>query len=398
MAQVRIRATYMRGGTSKGLFFLASDLPSDPAVRDALLLRALGSPDPYGTQMDGLGGATSSTSKVVLISPSARPDSDVDYLFGAVSIDKPIVDWSGNCGNLSGAVGPFAIAAGLVPLAPDAARTGYTTVRIWQANIGARILARVPIRDGEVLEEGEFRLDGLAFPGAEVRLEFLDPAGTGGEGEEGGSGRLFPTGRPLDRLAVPGIGELELSLLVAGIPCVLVEAAALGLRGIELPGELNLDASLLARLEAIRARATVAMGLASSPEEASSKRLHSPKLVLLSPPQTSPTSEGGQVEGADLDLVARALSMGKAHHALPGTVAIALAAAAALPGTLAHRLARPLGSRVNGELLTLGHPSGRMAVGAEVERREEGWVVTKALMSRSARRLMEGFVLVPGGK
>ena len=386
MAQLRIPAVYMRGGTSKGVFFRASDLPADPAERDAILLRVAGSPDPYGKQIDGMGAASSSTSKVVILAPSDRADSDVDYLFGQVAIDRPLIDWSGNCGNLTAAVGPFAIAEGWVKTPRD----GPALVRIWQRNIGKRILAHVPVAGGEVVEEGAFMLDGVAFPAAEIRIEFLDPGGLG-EGDDSG-GAMLPTGRLVDTLDVPGVGRVEATLITAGNPTVFVEAAALGLAGHELQAAVNGDRALLARSEAIRAAGAVAMGLAKTAAEASATRLHTPKIAFVAPPRDYVASSGDAVAAADIDLAIRMLSMGQLHHAVTGTGAVAAAVACALEGTLPHRMLRqgsdPLATR-------LGHPSGILTVGAAVARTKDGWAVEKAVMSRSARRLMEGWVRVP---
>jgi hypothetical protein len=377
MTQLRIPAVYMRGGTSKGVFFLAGDLPADPARRDRILLRAIGSPDPYARHIDGLGGATSSTSKVVILSKSARPGFDVDYLFGQVAIDRPVIDWSGNCGNLSAAVGPFAIGAGLVPAAAE----GMATVRIWQSNIGKPIVAHVPMRVGDVLEEGDFELDGVPFPASEIRLEFVDP---------GDGGAMFPTGSPVDRLDVPGCGTFEATLIDAGNPTIFVDAASLGLRGTELPAEVDGNAALLSLAERIRAHGAVAMGLARTADEATTTRPHTPKLACVAPPATSRAADGRTVEATSIDLSARIFSMGKLHHAMTGTGAVAIAAAAVVPGTLVHRLRGGTSGQVR-----FGHPSGRLAVGAEATQRDGRWVVTKVLMSRSARRLMEGWVRVP---
>jgi probable AcnD-accessory protein PrpF len=382
MTQLRIPAVYMRGGTSKGVFFLAGDLPADPAARDRLLLRVVGSPDPYGKHIDGMGGATSSTSKVVILARSARPDCDVDYLFGQVAVDRPVIDWSGNCGNLTAAVGPFAISAGLVAAPAE----GEATVRIWQANIGKRILAHVPVRGGEVLEEGDFALDGVAFPAAEVRLEFLDPGA-----EDGAGGATFPTGRTVDTVDVPGVGPVAATLVDAGNPTVFVEAAALGLRGTELQAEVNGDPALLARAERIRAHAAVAMGLAATPEEASATRLHTPKLAFVASPAPYRASDGREVPADAVDLLARIFSMGLLHHAMTGTGAVAIAAAASIPGTVVHRVC---GGMRDGRV-RFGHPSGTLAVGAEARQDGGAWVVTQVTMSRSARRLMEGWVRVP---
>jgi hypothetical protein len=377
MTQRRIPAVYMRGGTSKGVFFLAGDLPADPARRDRILLRVIGSPDPYGRHIDGLGGATSSTSKVVILSKSARPGFDVDYRFGQVAIDRPVIDWSGNCGNLTAAVGPFAIGAGLVAAAAE----GMATVRIWQANIGKPIVAHVPMRGGDVLEEGDFELDGVPFPASEIRLEFVEP---------GDGGTMFPTGSPIDRLDVPGSGTFEATLIHAGNPTIFIDAARLGLRGTELPTEVDGNAALLALAERIRAHGAVAMGLARTADEATTTRPHTPKLAYVAPPATCRAADGRTVEATSIDLSARIFSMGKLHHAMTGTGAVAIAAAAVVPGTLVHRLCGGSSGQVR-----FGHPSGRLAVGAEATQRDGRWVVTKVLMSRSARRLMEGWVRVP---
>ena len=384
MAQRRIPAVYMRGGTSKGVFFVDTDLPAAPGERDRWLLRVIGSPDPYGKQIDGMGAGTSSTSKVVIVAKSARPDADVDFLFGAVAIDRPVIDWSGNCGNLSAAVGPFALHRGLA----GAPATGAAVVRIWQANIGKRIVATVPMKNGVVQEDGDFMLDGVAFPAAEVQLEFLDP---GADDAPGGRGGLFPTGRVLDRLAVPGSAPIEATLIDSGIPMIFVEADALGLNGGELQADVNADTELLARVEAVRAQGAVAMGLVARAEDATARRPHSPKIAFVAPPSAYAASDGRRIDPAEIDLLARAFSMGPLHHAMPGTGAVALATAAAIPGTIVHRVARP---GADGKI-RLGHPSGTLAIGATVRRAGGRWVVTRVVVSRSARRLMEGWVLLP---
>jgi 2-methylaconitate isomerase len=384
MTQLRIPAVYMRGGTSKGVFFLAQHLPSNREARDRILLRVIGSPDRYGKHIDGMGGATSSTSKVVVLSKSTRPDCDVDYLFGAVAVDAPVIDWSGNCGNLSAAVGPFAISAGLVDAPPE----GVATVRIWQANIGKRIISHVPMRGGQVQESGDFELEGVAFPAAEVKLEFLDPGAE--EGSPGGA--MFPTGNKTDVLEVPGLDAIEATLINAGNPTIFVEAAALGLGGTELQDEINGRKELLALAEATRAHAAVAMGLVATPGEATSQRPHTPKLAFVARPAAYTTSDGRRIDPQSIDLLARIFSMGKLHHAMTGTGAVAIAAAAAVPGTVVHRLA-PAG--VDG-WVRFGHPSGCLSVGAEAINQDGEWTIGKVLMSRSARRLMEGWVYVPG--
>ncbi|OWT54198.1 2-methylaconitate cis-trans isomerase PrpF [Candidimonas nitroreducens] len=386
--QVAVRAMYMRGGTSKGVFFTPDDLPAaartDIAARDRFMSRVMGSPDPYGKQIDGMGAATSSTSKVVLVGKSTRPDCDVDYLFGAVAIEDPVVDWSGNCGNLSSAVGPYAIHRGLV----DAPRDGIAVIRIWQANIKQRIIAYVPMRDGQVDELGEFELDGVAFPAAEIKLEFLDP---GAGKDDGAAGAMFPTGNRVDMLNVPGVGSFEATLINAGNPAIFVRAQALGLSGAELQDDINGDTALLRRLEAIRAHGTVAMGLAATAEEATATRPHTPKLAFVAPPSPYTAASGKAVQAGDINMLARIMSMGKLHHAMTGTGAVAIAVAAAIPDTV---VSRTLGGGSHPRLV-FGHPSGRLSVGAEAIERDGGWKVTKAIMSRSARRLMDGQVFVP---
>ncbi|MCR6476466.1 2-methylaconitate cis-trans isomerase PrpF [Variovorax sp. ZS18.2.2] len=390
--QIKIPAVYMRGGTSKGVFFRLQDLPK-PAqqpgpARDALLLRVIGSPDPYAKQIDGMGAATSSTSKTVILSRSTRPDHDVDYLFGQVSIDSAFVDWSGNCGNLSAAVGPFAIAQGLIDRA-RVPQNGICTVRIWQANIGKTIVAHVPITEGEAQETGDFELDGVTFPAAEVPLEFIDPADQG-DGEGGGA--MFPTGKVVDDLEVPGVGTFKATLINAGIPTIFVNAGDIGYTGTELQDAINGDAKALAIFETIRAYGAVKMGLIKDIAEAA-KRQHTPKVAFVAPPKNYTASSGKAVQAADIDLLVRALSMGKLHHAMMGTAAVAIGTAAAIPGTLVN-LAAGGGER---QAVRFGHPSGTLRVGAEARKADDGeWVVTKALMSRSARVLMEGWVRVPG--
>ena len=388
-AQVKIPATYIRGGTSKGVFFRLQDLPERCQVpgeaRDNLFMRVIGSPDPYSAHIDGMGGATSSTSKCVILSKSSQPEHDVDYLYGQVSIDSAFVDWSGNCGNLSTAAGAFAIHAGLVDPAriPD---NGICVVRIWQANIQKTIIAHVPITNGEVQETGDFELDGVTFPAAEIVLEFLDPSD---DGEEGGS--MFPTGNLVDDLEVPGVGTFKATMITAGIPTVFVNAEDIGYQGTELREDINSDPAQLARFEQIRIAGALRMGLIKTPEEAA-KRQHTPKIAFVSPPKTYQASSGKQIEASDVDLLVRALSMGKLHHAMMGTCAVAIGTAAAIPGTLVN-LAAGGGER---EAVRFGHPSGSLRVGAEAKQVDGQWVVTKAIMSRSARILMAGNVRVPG--
>lgn len=418
LPQIKIPATYMRGGTSKGVFFKLQDLP-EPArqpgpVRDAIFLRTLGSPDPYGKQIDGMGNASSSTSKGVILSASTREGHDVDYLFGQVSIDKPFVDWSGNCGNLSSAVGPCAIHMGLIP-AERIPQDGVVTIRIWQANIAKTIINHVTIAGGQVQETGEFELDGVTFPAAEVPLEFLDPAD---DGEDGGAkspapGRaraasdpsagsephavasvgagIFPTGNLVDRLDVPGVGSFAATMINAGIPTIFLNAKDLGYTGCELQDAINGDAEALARFETIRAHGALRMGLIQDLAEAATRQ-HTPKIAFVAPPASYTASSGKKIAARDIDLVVRALSMGKLHHAMMGTAAVAIGTAAAIPGTLVN-LAAGGGER---NAVRFGHPSGTLRVGAEARLVQGEWVVTKALMSRSARILMEGWIRVPG--
>jgi probable AcnD-accessory protein PrpF len=385
----------MRGGTSKGVFFRLQDLPEAARVpgeaRDRLLMRVIGSPDPYGKQIDGMGGATSSTSKTVIVAESTRADHDVDYLFGQVSIDKPFVDWSGNCGNLSAAVGPYAIANGFIP-AERIPRNGTVTVRIWQANINKTIVAHVPVTDGQVQETGDFELDGVTFPAAEVQLEFMDPAADAeGEGGAGVNNAMFPTGNLVDELEVPGVGTLKATMINAGIPTIFVNAADVGYKGTELQDDINGDPKALAMFELIRAYGAMRMGLIAHVEEAA-RRQHTPKVAFVAPPADYRASSGKQVKAGDIDLLVRALSMGKLHHAMMGTAAVAIGTAAAIPGTLVSLAA---GGRAH-EAVRFGHPSGTLRVGAQAEQSGNDWTVTKAVMSRSSRVLMEGWVRVPG--
>ncbi|MBB1605460.1 MULTISPECIES: 2-methylaconitate cis-trans isomerase PrpF [unclassified Pseudomonas] len=387
--QIKISATYIRGGTSKGVFFRLQDLPErcqvPGAARDKLFMRVIGSPDPYSAHIDGMGGATSSTSKCVILSKSSQPGHDVDYLYGQISIDKAFVDWSGNCGNLSTAAGAFAIHAGLVDpeRIPD---NGTCVVRIWQANINKTIIAHVPVTNGQVQETGDFELDGVTFPAAEIVLEFLDPSD---DGEEGGS--MFPTGNLVDDLEVPGVGTFKATMISAGIPTVFVNAEDIGYKGTELREDINSDPEQLARFEKIRIAGALRMGLIKTPEEAATRQ-HTPKIAFVSPPKDYRTSSGKQVQAGDVDLLVRALSMGKLHHAMMGTAAVAIGTAAAVPGTLVN-LAAGGGER---SAVRFGHPSGTLRVGAEAKQVDGEWTVTKAIMSRSARILMEGWVRVPG--
>lgn len=385
MSQIKVPATYMRGGTSKGVFFNLDDLPQEAQVageaRDKLLLRVIGSPDPYAKQIDGMGGATSSTSKTVIVSRSSRADHDVDYLFGQVSIDKPFVDWSGNCGNLSAAVGPFAIHAGLIPQ-DRIPENGIVTVRVWQVNISKTILVHVPIVNGFVQEIGEFELDGVTFPAAEIQVDFVDPSD--------GEGSMFPTGNLVDDLVVPDVGTFNATFINAGIPTIFIDAESIGYQGTELQDDINNDDAALAMFESIRAHGALKMGLISDLEEAQTRQ-HTPKIAFVSKPKSYLSSSGKAVNDTDIDVLVRALSMGKLHHAMMGTAAVAIASAACVPGSLVN-LAAGGGEK---ESVTFGHPSGTLKVGAQAKQTEQGWVVQKAIMSRSARILMEGFVRVP---
>lgn len=387
--QIKIPATYIRGGTSKGVFFRLQDLPEAAQVageaRNNIFMRVIGSPDPYSAHIDGMGGATSSTSKCVILSKSSQPEHDVDYLYGQVSIDKAFVDWSGNCGNLSTAAGAFAIHAGLV----DPARipeNGVCVVRIWQANINKTIIAHVPVTNGQVQETGDFELDGVTFPAAEIVLEFMDPSD---EGE--GSGSMFPTGNLVDDLEVPGVGTFKSTMITAGIPTVFVNAEDIGYTGTELREAINTDPAALAKFEAIRVAGALRMGLIKTPEEALTRQ-HTPKIAFVSKPKDYVASSGKQIKADEVDLLVRALSMGKLHHAMMGTAAVAIGTAAAVPGTLVN-LAAGGGERT---AVRFGHPSGTLRVGAEAKLVDGEWTVTKAIMSRSARIIMEGWVRIPG--
>ncbi|TPV56821.1 2-methylaconitate cis-trans isomerase PrpF [Aestuariibacter sp. GS-14] len=386
--QIKIPATYMRGGTSKGVFFNLADLPVEAqqpgAYRDALLLRVIGSPDPYGKQTDGMGGATSSTSKTVILSKSQQEGYDVDYLFGQVAIDKAFVDWSGNCGNLTAAVGAFAINNGLVDATkiPD---NGIAVVRVWQVNISKEIVVHVPITNGEVQETGDFELDGVTFPAAEVKVEFMDPAD--------GEGDMFPTGNLVDELTVPEFGTLKATMINAGIPTIFVNAADIGYTGTELQDAINNDTEALARFESLRAHGAIKMGLIKDLSEAASRQ-HTPKIAFVAPPTPYTSSSGKAIGIDDIDVLVRALSMGKLHHAMMGTAAVAIATAAAIPGTLVNDAA----GGIDRENVVFGHPSGTLAVGAQAQQINGKWQATKAVMSRSARILMEGRVHIPAPK
>jgi probable AcnD-accessory protein PrpF len=388
-AQIKVPATYMRGGTSKGVFFRLQDLPEAAqvpgAARDALLMRVIGSPDPYGKQIDGMGAATSSTSKTVILSKSSRPDHDIDYLFGQVSIDKAFVDWSGNCGNLSAAVGPFGIANGLVH-ASRIPKDGVAVVRIWQANIAKTIIAHVPMTNGQVQETGDFELDGVTFPAAEVQLAFMDPAAE----EEGAGGAMFPTGNLVDDLVVPGVGTFKATMINAGIPTIFLNAQDIGYKGTELQDDINSDTKALAMFETIRAHGALRMGLIGHIDQAATRQ-HTPKVAFVAKPLDYISSSGKPVHSKDINLLVRAISMGKLHHAMMGTAAVSIGTAAAIPGTLVNLAAG--GNKL--DAVRFGHPSGTLRVGAEAAQADGEWTVKKVIMSRSARVLMEGWIRVP---
>ncbi len=384
--QIQVRATYMRGGTSKGVFFNLKDLPDACQVageaRDKLLMRVIGSPDPYGAQIDGMGGATSSTSKTVIVSKSTMPDHDVDYLFGQVAIDRPFMDWSGNCGNLSAAIGPFAIHEGLIDPA-KIPENGICEVKIWQANIKKTIIGKVQITNGQVQETGDFELDGVTFPAAEIEVSFMDPAD--------GEGSMFPTGNLVDDLEVPGVGTFKATMINSGIPTIFLNAEEIGYEGTELREAINNDPQALARFETMRAYGALKMGLITDLKEAETRQ-HTPKIAFVSPPKNYTASSGKAITTDDVDVLVRALSMGKLHHAMMGTAAVAIATAAAVPGTLVN-LAAGGGER---DAVRFGHPSGTLRVGAKAEEVDGEWTAKAAIMSRSARLLMTGFVHVPG--
>lgn len=385
LPQIKIPATYMRGGTSKGVFFSLTDLPKEAQqpgkIRDDILLRVIGSPDPYGKQTDGMGGATSSTSKTVIVAKSDKSDHDVDYLFGQVAIDRAFVDWSGNCGNLTAAVGAFAIYSGLVD-AERVPENGIAVVRIWQANIEKTIIAHVPMTNGEVQETGDFELDGVTFPAAEVKVEFVAPVD--------GAEAMFPTGNVVEKLEVPGEGELTATMINAGIPTIFLNADELGYTGTELQDDINNNEEVLARFENIRAHGAVKMGLIKHIDEAKDRQ-HTPKVAFVSPAKGYTASSGKNITEQDINLNVRALSMGKLHHAMMGTAAVAIATAAVIPGTTVNIAA----GIENANSVCFGHPSGTLTVGAEAEQVEAQWKVNKAIMSRSARILMEGNIRIP---
>jgi len=385
LPQIKIPATYMRGGTSKGVFFSLTDLPKEAQqpgkIRDDILLRVIGSPDPYGKQTDGMGGATSSTSKTVIVAKSDKSDHDVDYLFGQVAIDRAFVDWSGNCGNLTAAVGAFAIYSGLVD-ADRVPENGIAVVRIWQANIEKTIIAHVPMTNGEVQETGDFELDGVTFPAAEVKVEFVAPVD--------GAEAMFPTGNVVEKLEVPGEGELTATMINAGIPTIFLNADELGYTGTELQDDINNNEEVLARFENIRAHGAVRMGLIKHIDEAKDRQ-HTPKVAFVSPAKGYTASSGKNITEQDINLNVRALSMGKLHHAMMGTAAVAIATAAVIPGTTVNIAA----GIENANSVCFGHPSGTLTVGAEAEQVEAQWKVNKAIMSRSARILMEGNIRIP---
>jgi 2-methylaconitate cis-trans-isomerase PrpF len=379
--QHRIRAVVMRGGTSRAVFFHQADLPVDPEIRDRVILKIYGGGDPYGRQIDGLGGATSVTSKTAIIGPASVPDADVDYTFGQVSVGKPLIDYGGNCGNISSAVGPFAIEEGLVR-----ATDPVTQVRIWQTNTRKRIIAHVPTAGGVPQAEGEHSIDGVPGAGALILLEFLNPGGSM-------TGRLLPTGHPTDALDVPGVGGVTVSLIDAANPVVFIRPSDLGLTGLETAERVDGDPALLSRIEAVRAHAAVRMGLAPNAAEASAKSPGVPKIAFVTSPQEYIAADGRVVAPAGIEVVGRIMTMGRLHRAYALTGAICTAVAAQVEGTLVHEAARA--ARSGERSVRIGHPSGVIEIGVDVRRSDGAWIVEKVTTQRTARRLMEGAALIP---
>lgn len=378
--QNRIPAVLMRGGTSKGLFFHANHLPSDPAVRDAMLLAAYGSPDPNRRQIDGVGGAVSTTSKVAIISPSASPDYDVVYNFGQVSIDRPLVDFKGNCGNISSAVGPFAVDEGLVT-----ATEPITRVRIHQINTDKLIVAEVPVKDGRFDEAGDFEIAGVPGSGSKISLRFSDPGGSV-------TGKLFPTGNVKDKLDIPQMGTIEFTIIDAANPVVFIQASVLNLEGTEIE-KIDTDETIKAQLELIRCAVAVKIGLAETIEEATQRSQAVPKIAWVTTPKSYQTLGGKAVDAAAVDLVGRMMSMGTLHRSFAVTGAVATAGAARIPGTVVYDLISP--EAIKKEVIRLGHSGGIMEVGAVVEETKGNFNYKETILGRTARRLMEGYVLVP---
>jgi 2-methylaconitate cis-trans-isomerase PrpF len=378
--QKRLPAVYMRGGTSKAVFFHDNHLPHDPATRDRVILAAFGSPDPNRRQVDGMGGAISSTSKVAIISRAKDPEYDVVYNFGQVSIDRPIVDYMGNCGNISAAVGPFAVDEGLVNVEEP-----VTTVRIFQKNTNTLIVAEVPVQDGRYNEDGDYVISGVPNPGGKIPLHFFNPGGAV-------TGRLFPTGNVIDSLDVPDLGNIRVTVIDAAHPLVLVAAQDLGLTGIEIE-EIDNRADIRAGLEAIRSRVTVSLGFAATPEEASLRCQTIPRIAFVSAPQPYTDLNGTPIDPDNIDLVARVISMGALHKAFAVTSAIPTAGAARVKGTIVDEI---LGhGALQKKFVRLGHPGGVIEVGAELKRQGGDYIYSEAILGRTARRLMEGYVLVP---
>lgn len=380
MKHLRVPAVYMRGGTSKGLFFHNKDLPWDPVARDALILAAYGSPDPSGRQLDGMGGGTSVTSKVAIIGPSRSPEHDVEYLFGQVSIDRPLVSYKGNCGNLSSAVGPFAVEEAMVELLEP-----LTTVRILQLNTGKTIMAEVPVHQGRYNPLGNYSIDGVPGTGSKITLRFLHPGGSV-------TGKLLPTGSPREIWKVRGLGRVQLSILDAGNPVVFLRAGDLGLEGTEIE-EIDRDPELKHKLEAVRAEAAVRLGLAKDPREASQKSQAVPKIALVAAPKPYRSLSGITVQEQEIHILVRMMSMGNLHRAYAVTAAICTAGAALIEGSLVQEVVGNRGKQPGP--IILGHPSGRMEIEALLEERAGRLEYLEARLGRTARRLMEGHVLVP---
>jgi 2-methylaconitate isomerase len=385
MKQLRLRAVFMRGGTSKAVMFRAADLPAERELWTPIFLGVIGSPDPNGRQLDGMGGGISSLSKICVIEPPTRAGADVDYTFAQVSVKDAAVDYSGNCGNMSSAIGPFAVDENLIAVA-DA--DGEATVRIHNTNTRKLIIAHFPLEGGRAAVDGDFRLPGIAGSGAPVRLDFLEPGGAG-------TGMLLPTGNATDTLEADGVRGIEVSMVDAANPCVFVAADALGASGVEMPDELEANGALLRRLEAIRIAASLRMGIAKTAEAAA--RIPSiPKVAMVAPAREARTLAGERLAAADADITVRMISIGQPHRAVPLTGAMCLAVASRIEGTVVNRIARPSASPT--DPVRIAQPSGLTVVGAVVRRSRDGehreWLAESATVYRTARRLMEGWVYV----
>ena len=376
MAQTRIPATFMRGGTSKGVFFRAADLPDDPDLRNRIFLLAIGSPDPYGRQLNGMGGGLSSVSKAVVIGPANRNDADVDYTFAQVAVDAPVVDYTSNCGNLSSAVGPFAIDLGLLDVGGETAR-----VRIHNTNTAKIIHAEIPLEHGRARVEGDFEIPGVGGTGARIRLDFLDPGGAT-------TGTLLPTGAPIDELTIDGAGAFAFSAVDSSAACVFLDAARFGLTGTESVPDLESRTELMTLVDRIRRAAAVRMGLAKTPQQVAGS---TPKIGLVARPATYRSMAGITVNASEADLAARLWSMGQVHRVLPLTGALCLAVACRLPGTIPHALISGGGGDIR-----LANPSGVLPLDAHVTVADGAPIARHVTAYRTARTLMEGHVLIPG--